>query len=462
MSLGLLLSGIIFIPAIVVILLQIGFYMLGLKNTINVKHVTTLPSISVIMPIKNEDVNVIQGALNNIAELDYPKEKVELVIISDDDQERFNYIMKSLNFPLGLEVKIVRREERKGFKSGALQYGLYLSSGELILSLDVDGRLKKNSLRRAVSIMEDRGCDAVVMDWRGYSTNNSTLSKGLIIGTTLASVSGIKGRDRIGFQVFPVGSGTLFKRSAIVDVGGWNPYIVQEDLEIGCRMFSGGKKICGSDIPIEVEVPSSFEAFYIQQTRWAMGCIETIARRLKDVVNSKISILNKIDAIIYLLQYLPVSLTFVGTSLLAMFTLLGYATSISLPLFLVWIAVLAIYGYLFLRVGKNIGFPIKDILFSMGRVSAFTASLSPFVFYWSLKGFSRKREFRITPKGGSSVNSKLNVKLIIVGLGFLYISTSVVAIIRGELLSGLWLFYYSSAYIYTGLVSLLESKFSKN
>ncbi|MEM4080305.1 MAG: glycosyltransferase family 2 protein [Metallosphaera sp.] len=147
----------------------------------------SLPYLTVLVPTKGEKPEVIQGLLENLSRVKWNEEKLEVIVISDDNEEEFNRLVEKLKVPNKLKARILRRDVKIGYKSGALSYGFNISNGDLILTLDVDARLEKDSLIRAYSHMRSLGCDAVTLNWIGYTTNkHSTLAKGVIISTIIA------------------------------------------------------------------------------------------------------------------------------------------------------------------------------------------------------------------------------------------------------------------------------------
>ncbi|NON61973.1 glycosyltransferase family 2 protein, partial [Acidianus sp. RZ1] len=251
-----LLQLLIFIIPSLTLGYQLFLFRVGSKIREPEDDISKYPSLSIIVPTKGEKVEIIQGLIDNLDKIYWEKEKMEIIIVSDDDEKYFEVIKDSLRIPAELHVRLFRRERKLGFKSGALAYGYEKASGDLIVTLDVDARLRNDSLKRAYAHMLKFGCDAVTMNWIGYTRNNfSLLAKGLMVSTIIGDNSILTGRYKSNLKVFPVGCGTLYKRSAIQEIGPWDYRMIQDDLEIGTRLIKHGKRICSSDSPVFVEVP---------------------------------------------------------------------------------------------------------------------------------------------------------------------------------------------------------------
>ncbi|AWR94653.1 glycosyltransferase [Acidianus brierleyi] len=439
----------VFIIPSLILLYQFIFFNIGRKRVYTEVNLKNVPFLSIIVPTKGENVGVIQGLLDNLSKVEWDKSKMEIIIVSDDSKEYFDKLVEALHFPEGLEVKLYNRlgHEKKGYKSGALAYGYEKSKGDLVITLDVDARLNKDSLLKAYSHMISYGCDAVTMNWIGYTTNQySTLARGLIVSTLVADYSILNGREKSGLKIFPVGCGTLFKREAIESVGPWDYSMIQDDLEIGSRLINKGKRICSSDSPVLVEVPDNLFAFYVQQTRWAMGSTEVLIRRFKEILKSKSNLIQKIDMILFLSQYFPIALTFIVAVILLFYSFIGYGDPLRTPLILVWLIALSLYAIGFISIAKKLGLGLIQSLRALGKVSAYTVSISPFVLLSLFKAFAKKRTYIVTPKGKTS---KSNIVYIIGALGFAFLLSSIIYLIKYDLFSGIWMLYYSSAYLFT-------------
>lgn len=454
MNINLIIQIMIFLYPSLFVLYQLFLYKLASQNVsdFNFGHpLDNYPFISILVPTKGESISVLQELLYNISQLIWDKRKMEVIIISDDNEQYFNEIRLKLIVPEGLDVKLFRREKKLGYKSGALLYGYERSKGEIILTMDVDSRLPKDALIKAYSKMIMSNCDAVALQWVGYSKNTySRLAKGIMATTWFASKALFNGKERANLSVFPVGSGTLFKREALEIVGAWDYKLIQDDLEIGSRLVNKGKKICSSGVPIEIEVPDNFFSFYIQQTRWAMGTGEVLRNRIKYIIGAKISLLKKIDMFIHLFQYTPIIFSFIGSLLLVVLYPIISSDVLRSPLFLLWAIILSIYAYAIYEVSLKLGFSSKEALFSLGRISAFTVALSPFISLYFFKGlFSNRKTYTVTPKAGSKVKTQWNIILVIGIIGFVYLSFSILYLLKHDYLTGLWLLYYSAGFVYT-------------
>jgi len=117
------------------------------------------PEISVIIPAYNEE-KWIEQKLQNTAELDYPKEKLEILVASDGSQDRTVELAKRFAQGHGeLDIKILDYKERRG-KMGNINRAVREATGEILLMTDANAMISSNALRELVKYAYDEsvGC----------------------------------------------------------------------------------------------------------------------------------------------------------------------------------------------------------------------------------------------------------------------------------------------------------------
>ncbi|MEW9490980.1 MAG: hypothetical protein TQ35_0002080 [Candidatus Aramenus sulfurataquae] len=126
-----ILQVLLFIIPSLVLLYQFIFFYLGKSRYYDSVTIKDYPFISILVPTKGESVDVIQGLLDNLSQVEWDKSKMEVIIISDDDREYFNKMLNSLRIPQGLEVRLYNREgkEKRDTKAVHLLMG-FRSPGE--------------------------------------------------------------------------------------------------------------------------------------------------------------------------------------------------------------------------------------------------------------------------------------------------------------------------------------------
>lgn len=118
------------------------------------------PNVTILVPVHNEE-KTIQAKLENLAEVLYPKDKMEIILIDDSSTDQtlakaYDFLEKHPE----LSVKVLKQNPRKG-KAGALNKGLEASSNDIVVVTDADSVWPKDALRKALPYMADPTVGAV-------------------------------------------------------------------------------------------------------------------------------------------------------------------------------------------------------------------------------------------------------------------------------------------------------------
>ena len=137
-----------------------------------------VPYITIQLPLYNE-MYVVERLLNNIAEIEYPREKLEIQVLDDstDESVHANATQIEALQKTGLDIVHIRREDREGFKAGALKEGLKIAKGEFIAIFDSDFLPQKNWLKLTVPHFKDKKIGVVQTRWGHINRNYSLLTK---------------------------------------------------------------------------------------------------------------------------------------------------------------------------------------------------------------------------------------------------------------------------------------------
>ena len=133
-----------------------------------------IPLVTIQLPVYNE-LYVMKRLLENIALIDYPKNKLEIQVLDDSTDESLLATAKQIEAlqQSGLDIKHICRTKRTGFKAGALKEGLKTAKGEFIAIFDADFLPKPNWLKQTIPYFKDEAIGVVQTRWghinRDYS-----------------------------------------------------------------------------------------------------------------------------------------------------------------------------------------------------------------------------------------------------------------------------------------------------
>ncbi|MCY0868633.1 MAG: glycosyltransferase family 2 protein [Desulfurococcus sp.] len=409
--------------------------------------------ISFIIPVRREPVEYLDEAVRYVHSLGIPG--YEIIVVSDDDESVKQELYRRLDEwrRSGLNVWLVWRSMPVGFRTGALNTGLNLSNKDYIYVMDVDSRPEKCFFDNGVALLEgSEDTIAVVGRWEPLNTN-SRLGEALGYSMKFIVNAIYRGRSSLGLSVFPLGTGTLYKTRVLKNVlGGWDQERLQDDMEIGSRIIYHGFNIVYLDsCAIYVENPSTYKALRIQQSRWAYGAADTLVSRFKHIVASRQRLLGKIEALFFLSQYIVPSLVFLGTLVLAVYTLVNPVDILARYLYLITALLLAegLFGWFYYKSIREYNSSAWRTLVNMGRASAVTTALSPYYFYNTIKAILRiKVKYARTPKGAYQWEYKrLRIPWEII-IAVFFAASSVWCLMHGVVVTGLWILVNTLGYAY--------------
>ncbi len=263
------------------------------------------PQVTIQLPVYNE-LYVMDRLLSNIAQIDYPKDKLEIQVLDDSTDESFatNAAQIKKLQATGLDIQHITRKDRVGFKAGALKEGLKTAKGEFIAIFDADFLPKKSWLRNTIPYFKDAEIGVVQTRWghinRDYSILTRVQAFALDAHFTLEQV----GRNSQGHFINFNGTAGVWRRECILDAGNWEGDTLTEDLDLSYRaQLKNWKFKYLEDVETPAELPVVISAARSQQFRWNKGGAENFQKMSWRVLRNKnTSFKTKIHGILHLLN----------------------------------------------------------------------------------------------------------------------------------------------------------------
>ncbi len=274
------------------------------KQKSDLKPLENFPFVTIQLPVYNEKY-VIERLIDSVAQCDYPRDRFEIQVLDDSDDETLALSQSKVEEykSKGIQIELIRRPERTGFKAGALQYGLEKARGEFIAIFDADFLPHPDFLRKLLPHFTSDNIGMVQARWEHVNRNYSVLTK--IQAFALDAHFSVEqgGRNAAGYFMNFNGTAGIWRRTCIEDAGGWQSDTLTEDLDLSYRAQMKGwnfKFVEGVDAP--AELPTDMSALKSQQFRWNKGAAEVARKSLGQILKSKFSIGVKIHAILHLLN----------------------------------------------------------------------------------------------------------------------------------------------------------------
>lgn len=254
----------------------------------NLQNPAEIPFVTIQLPLYNE-LYVTERLLDNIAKIDYPHDKLEIQVLDDSTDESTSATATQI-FRLrkgGLDIKHITRQDRQGFKAGALKEGLEKAKGEFIALFDADFMPKEDWLKKIIPYFKDENIGVVQTRWGHLNRDYSLLTKiqafALDFHFILEQVGRNYGDHFINFN----GTAGVWRKTCILDAGNWEGDTLTEDLDLSYRaQLKKWKFKYLENVETPAELPVVISAARTQQFRWNKGAAENFqklyGRLLKD------------------------------------------------------------------------------------------------------------------------------------------------------------------------------------
>jgi len=192
-----------------------------------------LPRVTIQLPMYNE-MYVAQRLIDAVCGIDYPRELLEIQVLDDSTDETSEIARACVerNRALGHDVVYVHRDNRQGFKAGALEHGLKSARGELVAVFDADFVPNPDFLKRTVPFFADTGVGMVQVRWGHLNRDFSVLTQAQSIFLDGHFVIEHTARHRSGCFFNFNGTAGIWRRTCIEDAGGWQHDTLTEDLDL--------------------------------------------------------------------------------------------------------------------------------------------------------------------------------------------------------------------------------------
>ena len=277
-----------------------------------------LPTVSIIVPVKNEE-RVVGRLLNALLSLDYPPEKKEIIVVDDGSVDRTVEICEKYVKRNPTHVRMLHKSVSNG-KPAALNHALKHAKGDIIVTFDADNVPGSDVLLEAVRYFEDHSVAGVQGTVCAINADENMLTKFISYEEAVRFEAYIRGKDVLRLFVNLAGTCQFIRRDVLEEVGGWNEESLTEDMEVSVRLMERGYKIrYAPEARSWQEHPAKLRQLLGQRIRWCRGNME-IAWRYGKLVTK----LNR--------RSVDAEVTLAGPYMLA-FCLLGYLMTLCTLLF---------------------------------------------------------------------------------------------------------------------------------
>ncbi len=289
------------------------------------------PRVCILIPAHNEET-VIQRTLDAMVKLDYPADKLEILVINDGSSDRTGEIVESMS-KQDRRVRCYNVPEGEGGKgkSRALNLGLKQTDAEVIAVYDADNQPLPDALKYLVAeLLLHPDLGAVLGNFRTINKDRTWLTRFVSIETMSFQAILQAGRWAM-FKVATLpGTNFVIWKHLVDDLNGWDEDAITEDSELSIRVYMKGYKIKYIPFAVTLEQePETLPVWTKQRTRWVRGNNYVVTKFMREITQFQ----NKFLAfeVLYLLSLYYVFLFAIGVSDLIFLLSVTHLVAIPLP-----------------------------------------------------------------------------------------------------------------------------------
>lgn len=249
-----------------------------------VRNACALPTYSVLVPLYRETA-VAANIVAALAVLDYPHDKLEVIFLTEADDAATREALRNAAMTPTMRIVVVPDGEPRT-KPRALNFGLQRATGELICIFDAEDVPDPAQLRVAAeAFARDNGrlaCVQARLDI--YNPKASLWTRQFTIEYAALFEAVLPALGRLGLPLPLGGTSNHFRATHLKDAGGWDPFNVTEDADLGFRFARKGYGVAMIDTTTSEEAPSTARVWLGQRTRWLKGWMQTYLVHMRQPV----------------------------------------------------------------------------------------------------------------------------------------------------------------------------------
>lgn len=257
-----------------------------------------LPIVTVQLPVYNER-DVVARLVRATTALHWPKDRLRIQLLDDATDDTLAQALPAIQAAqaTGLQIQVLHRDIRTGYKAGALEAGMQQDDAEFIAIFDADFIPRPDFLERVMPYLKAPEVGMVQTRWGHLNEGHNALTQAQALLLDGHFVIEHTARSRLGAWTHFNGTGGIWRRRCIEDGGGWQHDTLTEDLDLSYRaQMAGWRFIYLLNEVVPAELPEHISGLRSQQARWARGSVQTFRKLIARILRGPYSLLHKIEA----------------------------------------------------------------------------------------------------------------------------------------------------------------------
>ena len=259
---------------------------------------TFRPPVSVFLPICNESA-VVERLIDAACRLRYPANALEILVLDDSTDGTSGLARAKVEHyaALGVNIRLIQRQNRKGYKAGNLVNGIRQSSGEFFAIFDADFVPPEDFLLKTIPCFKDTQL-GFLQTGIGYENRDKsflTRFQAMEMGHQQYVTVGL---SEDGDMASLSGSSCVWRKACVEALGGWNASTVTEDVDLGYRAQLGDWHYAYLRDVVSMSVlPETVSAFRVQRERWGRGLIHSAFKHVRQMFRQPMPLMKRMHAI---------------------------------------------------------------------------------------------------------------------------------------------------------------------
>ena len=261
-----------------------------------------LPRVTIQLPMYNERY-VARRIIEATCRIEYPRDRIQIQVLDDSTDDTVGIASETVDRMKreGHDIVHHHRQNRAGYKAGALDAGLRTATGTFVCIFDADFMPPPGILMDTIHHFTDERIGMVQARWDHINRDQSLLTKTQAILLDGHFVMEHGARNRSGRFMSFNGTAGLWRKSCIEEAGGWEHDTLTEDLDLSYRaQLKGWRFLFLPAVASPAELPPEMAAFKAQQHRWAKGGAQTCRKLLPRILRSRLPFKIKLEAFFHL------------------------------------------------------------------------------------------------------------------------------------------------------------------
>ncbi|MDB4904809.1 MAG: Beta-monoglucosyldiacylglycerol synthase [Mucilaginibacter sp.] len=243
-----------------------------------------LPIYTILLPVYKED-KLIKKLIWNLQAIDYPREKLDIKLLIEEDDDKTLNAVRNLDFPAIFEVIVVPFHMPKT-KPKACNYGLHFARGKYLTIYDAEDIPDIDQLKKVVSMFNKLPSNYICIQsaLNYYNRNENFLTRMFTLEYSYWFDYLLPGLDTLDIPIPLGGTSNHFKLENLIELGAWDPFNVTEDADLGVRAYAKGYKIAVVNSTTYEEANNEPINWIRQRSRWIKGYMQTYLVHMRNPV----------------------------------------------------------------------------------------------------------------------------------------------------------------------------------